>query len=229
MWPYSLMACGSRSRDKPSRLSYNVSMPSSPAVIERPKPRQERSSRRVAEYLEVAATLFAEVGYETATMTTIAERAGSSIGGLYRYFPDKRALAVALQKRYSTDLDALWSSVLKDLKEVPIADFADQLMDCMVKFVSDRPGYFTLLAASIHYRRDAASRSHLRSQFSRAFLSKNRSLSQEEALLAANVAIQMIKGMLAVCAEVEVRRRAPVVREFKRAMTNYLTDVLNRK
>jgi hypothetical protein len=46
---------------------------------------------------------------------------------------------VALRKRYSTDLDALWSSVLKDLKEVPIADFAEQLMDCMVKFVSDRP------------------------------------------------------------------------------------------
>jgi hypothetical protein len=83
--------------------------------------------------------------------------------------------------------------------------------------------------ASIHHRRDAASRSHLRSQFGKPSLSKNRSLSQEETLLAANVAIQMIKGMLAVCAEVEVRRRASVIREFKRAMTNYLTDVLNSK
>jgi AcrR family transcriptional regulator len=203
-------------------------MPSRPTDVERPKPQQKRSSRRVAEYLEVAATLFAEVGYEAATMTTIAERAGSSIGGLYRYFPDKQTLAVALQERYHSDADALWAPVLKELKEAPIADFADYLMDYMVKFASDRPGYFTLLAAPIQYRRDAQSRSHLRSQIGKAFLSKKPSLSQEEALLAANVAIQMIKGMLAVCAEVEARRRAPIIREFKRAMTNYLTDVLKR-
>ena len=114
-------------------------MPSRPTDVERPKPQQKRSSRRVAEYLEVAATLFAEVGYEAATMTTIAERAGSSIGGLYRYFPDKQALAVALQERYHSDADALWSSALKELKKAPIAAFADYLMDCVVKFVSNRP------------------------------------------------------------------------------------------
>jgi AcrR family transcriptional regulator len=204
-------------------------MPSSPTDTKRPKPQQERSSRRVTEYLGIAAALFAEVGYEAATMTTIADRAGSSIGGLYRYFPDKQSLAIALQERYAADLDTLWESVLQELKELSIREFADHLMDRMVKFVTDRPGYFPLLAAPIHYRRDAATRSHLRAQFGKAFLSKNRSLSQQEALLAANVAIQMIKGMLAVCAEVEPKRRAPVVREFKRAMTNYLADVLQSK
>jgi AcrR family transcriptional regulator len=203
-------------------------MPSRSTDVERPKPQQKRSSRRVAEYLEVAAKLFDEVGYEAATMTTIAERAGSSIGGLYRYFPDKQALAVALQERYHSDADALWSSALEELKKARIADFADCLMDHMVKFVSDRPGYFTLLAAPVQYRRNAQSRTHLRSQIGNAFVSKNPSLSQEEAVLAANVCIQMIKGMIAVAAEVEARRRALVIREFKRAMTNYLTDVLKR-
>jgi AcrR family transcriptional regulator len=183
----------------------------------------------VTEYLGITAALFAEVGYEAATMTTIADRAGSSIGGLYRYFPDKQSLAIALQERYRADLDTLWESVLQELKELSIREFADHLMDRMVKFVTDRPGYFTLLTAPIHYRRDAATRTHLRAQFGKAFLSKNRSLSQQEALLAANVAIQMIKGMLAVCAEVEPKRRAAVVREFKRAMTNYLADVLQSK
>jgi AcrR family transcriptional regulator len=183
----------------------------------------------VTEYLGITAALFAEVGYEAATMTTIADRAGSSIGGLYRYFPDKQSLAIALQERYRADLDTLWESVLQELKELSIREFADHLMDRMVKFVTDRPGYFTLLTAPIHYRTDAATRTHLRAQFGKAFLSKNRSLSQQEALLAANVAIQMIKGMLAVCAEVAPKRRAAVVREFKRAMTNYLADVLQSK
>jgi AcrR family transcriptional regulator len=203
-----------------------MSMPSPSVETDRPKPQQQRSSQRVSEYLEIAANLFAEAGYEAATMTAIAERAGSSIGGLYRYFPDKQAIAVALRKRYADDLDALWTSVLEELKQLSIADFAEGLMDWMVEFVSERPGFFALLGVPIHYRRDTATRHHLRAQFSKAFRAKNTSLSQEEALLAANVAIQMIKGMLAVCAEVEPRRRPPVIREFKRAMANYLTDVL---
>src|SRR5271170_3681488 len=119
-------------------------MPSRPTDVERPKPQQKRSSRRVAEYLEVAATLFAEVGYEAATMTTIAERAGSSIGGLYRYFPDKQALAVALQERYHSDADALWSPALKELKKAPIADVADSIStewpDTQSSSFADRQG-----------------------------------------------------------------------------------------
>ncbi len=201
-------------------------MPSPSVETDRPKPQQQRSSRRVSEYLEIAAALFAEAGYETATMTAIAERAGSSIGGLYRYFPDKQAIAVALQKRYTDDLDVLWGAVLEELEQSSIADFADRLMDRMVEFVSERPGFFALLGVPIHYRRDIATRNHLRAQFSKAFRVKNSCLSQEEGLLAANVAIQIIKGMLAVCAEVEPRRRPPVIREFKRAMKDYLADVL---
>ncbi|HEY2466431.1 MAG TPA: helix-turn-helix domain-containing protein, partial [Terracidiphilus sp.] len=59
-------------------------------------PQQERSERRLAAFLDAAAALFAEVGYEAATMTAIAERSGSSIGALYNYFPDKQAVALTL-------------------------------------------------------------------------------------------------------------------------------------
>ena len=59
-------------------------------------PQQERSERRLAAFLDAAAALFAEVGYEAATMTEIAERSGSSIGALYNYFPDKQSIAFTL-------------------------------------------------------------------------------------------------------------------------------------
>ena len=39
----------------------------------RVKPQQERATRRLANFLDVAADLFAEIGYEAATMTAIAE------------------------------------------------------------------------------------------------------------------------------------------------------------
>jgi AcrR family transcriptional regulator len=134
--------------------------------VDRPFAQQERSSKRVAEYPEVAANLFNEVGYEAATMTAIAERAGSSIGGLYRYFPDKQAVALALQTRYSSEFDEVWTSVIAKSKDITVAEFSHQLLDCMAEFVSERPGYFTLLTAPINYRRDAASRTNLRTQFS---------------------------------------------------------------
>ena len=60
-------------------LTFNMSMSSYPAVA--PKvPRQERGERRVAELLEAAEAVIAESGYEAATMSAIAERAGAAIG-----------------------------------------------------------------------------------------------------------------------------------------------------
>ena len=38
------------------------------------EPQQERATRRFANFLDVAAVLFAQIGYEATTMTAIAER-----------------------------------------------------------------------------------------------------------------------------------------------------------
>ena len=68
-------------------------------------PQQERSSRRLASFLDAAAELFVEVGYEATTMTAIAERSGSSIGALYNYFPDKQAVALTLLGQYAQEME----------------------------------------------------------------------------------------------------------------------------
>src|SRR5271170_1433912 len=68
-------------------------------------PQQERSSRRLASFLDAAAQLFVEVGYEATTMTAIAERSGSSIGALYNYFPDKQAVALTLLGQYAQEME----------------------------------------------------------------------------------------------------------------------------
>jgi AcrR family transcriptional regulator len=124
-------------------------MPSPSLPIERPVPQQQRSSRRVAEYLDTAAGLFAEVGYEATTMTAIAERAGSSIGGLYRYFPDKPTLALALYREYSQDLEGVWTPLFKEATTLSPAEFAERLMARMADFAAKRPGYLPLLTSPI--------------------------------------------------------------------------------
>jgi AcrR family transcriptional regulator len=50
--------------------------------------------------VEAADRVFADVGYEAATMEQIAERAETSIGSVYQFFPNKGALFEALCDRY---------------------------------------------------------------------------------------------------------------------------------
>ena len=77
-------------------------------------PKQQRGKQRVAELLRAATTVFAEKGYEAATMTEIAACADAPIGSLYQFFPDKEALADTLVQNYAallaTDLKALEAS-----------------------------------------------------------------------------------------------------------------------
>jgi len=55
----------------------------------------------VAVILEATAQLLERDGLEGFTTNAVAERAGVSIGAIYRYFPNKRALMLALAERES--------------------------------------------------------------------------------------------------------------------------------
>jgi AcrR family transcriptional regulator len=46
-------------------------------------------------FVAAAARSFAEIGYEATTMAGVAERAGSSVGNLYKYFSSKQQLLAA--------------------------------------------------------------------------------------------------------------------------------------
>jgi AcrR family transcriptional regulator len=56
------------------------------------------------------AQLLAEQGFESLTTARVAERAGVSIGSLYQYFPNKRALAAAVIDHYGEALTASFSA-----------------------------------------------------------------------------------------------------------------------
>ena len=51
----------------------------------------------------VAIRLISERGYEATTLRDIAKEAGVSVGLLYRYFPSKQAVVIALYDELSTD------------------------------------------------------------------------------------------------------------------------------
>ncbi len=78
----------------------------------RNEPVQARSTARLAALLDSAASVIDEIGYERLTTAMVAERAGASIGTVYRYFPDRIAVLQSLAARNS---ERLMSTVAGEL------------------------------------------------------------------------------------------------------------------
>jgi len=202
-------------------------MPSISSSTVRREPQQERSTRRLASFLDAAAELFVEAGFEAATMTTIAERSGASIGTLYHYFPDKHSVASALLNQYAQELEAHWKPLMEQAKTLTPQRFADCFIERITDFVKERPAYLALLTAPTRFSRDPAARKALRVAIANAFRIKNPSLSSERALLAANVALQTVKGLTVLYSAATPKEKPVVVDEFKKLLTLYLSTVLS--
>ncbi len=83
-----------------------------PIPSPRKMPVQARSRERVERILDAAAVVFADAGYEASTTEAIAERAGASIGSLYQFFPNKRALFDAVARRHLERASSLFDALL---------------------------------------------------------------------------------------------------------------------
>jgi hypothetical protein len=67
----------------------------------------------------------------------------------------------------------------------------------------------------------------LRIAIANAFRAKDPSLASEKAMLAANISLQMVKGMTTLYAEASLREKPLIIAEFKKALTLYLGSVLS--
>jgi AcrR family transcriptional regulator len=200
-----------------------------PSVLSNPvrvAPQQKRSERRLAAFLDAAAALFAEVGYEAATMTAIAERSASSIGALYNYFPDKQAIALTLVNQYGQELEAYWKPLIEQAAKLTHREFADLFIERITELVQQRPAYLSLATAPVRFRRPPAAKKALWAAIATAFRAKNPSLSEEQSVLAAKVTLQMVSGLMMLYAEAAPKGKDLVVDEFKKVLTSYLGTIV---
>ena len=96
-------------------------------------PRREVGRQRVAELLEAAAVVIQERGFEAATMAEIAARADAKIGSLYRFFPNKEAVADALMQHHTEVLQAEYEAINARAPSLTPEALADTLIDLLVK------------------------------------------------------------------------------------------------
>jgi AcrR family transcriptional regulator len=116
----------------------------------RNRPRQARSAARVELLLDVAEEVFEEVGYDAATTNLVAARADVPVGTLYRWFPDKAALAEALTDRYLDRLVELYAELLTDLEPGErIGDFLHRVMARLVAHTQDQRALPALLVSAM--------------------------------------------------------------------------------
>jgi AcrR family transcriptional regulator len=117
-------------------------------TVRRRVPTQQRSQERLARIARAAGELCAEVGADAMTMEAIAARAGTSIGSVYQFFPNKDALLHAVAERYAADLLALLDAGdAPDVATLPLEEVVAAVLEPFVAFHHAHPGYFALLFA----------------------------------------------------------------------------------
>jgi AcrR family transcriptional regulator len=78
------------------------------------RPRQRRGEQRVEAILDAAAALITEHGADGLTVQALADRARTSKGSLYHFFPDLPAVLCALADRHASAVTELTAAMIAD-------------------------------------------------------------------------------------------------------------------
>ena len=105
---------------------------------------QGRSLARVSRMLDSCAELMDEIGYDGLTTTLLAERAGVAIGSVYQFFPDKRAIVLALAQRNIESYVERLSTKIASGELTHWWDAVDAAMDEFIDMNRSTPGFRTL-------------------------------------------------------------------------------------
>jgi AcrR family transcriptional regulator len=194
-----------------------------PRNLAHPKvPQQPRGERRVAELLEAAEAVIAHIGYEAATMSAIAARAGAAIGSLYQFFPNKACITQALRTEYAKQFDSLYAPLAMQAKTLNRQALVSHLIELTVRFVDTHPALPALLDAPQSTRVPAAMRAVLRQRFAQVLLAQSPRMSKPKALRLGTVALHIVKALNQLYVELPPRERRTMIQEFKMVLLSYL-------
>ncbi len=180
----------------------------------------------MAELLDAAEAVLAEHGYEAATMSAVARRAGASIGSLYQFFPNKAALAAALRNRYAKEYDESCGKLEEKLETVNPRRLVDHLITLNLVFVETHPAFVALLDAPHSTRISEALRVRLRDRFARLVRARRPRMSKEKAGQVAMVTLHILRGLNQLYAEAPAARRSGLVAEFRAVLSEYLGSIM---
>ncbi len=217
---------------RPSR-STPPPAPAAPAAPPRRTPTQRRSQERLARIAQAAGELCAEQGADAVTMEAIAARAGTSIGSLYQFYPNRDALLQAVAERYVADLLQLLDEeeAPADAAGAPLPALVDAVLAPFERFHRTHPGYFAVLFAPAGSRALATVRGRLRERLvARAEELLRRRAPRLGAARRRRVARAAVEAARALLQYVETAlpaaERRPMRAELRRMLVAYLESEL---
>jgi AcrR family transcriptional regulator len=120
-----------------------------PKRTRRRTPKQRRAQETVEAVLDAVARLVKREGVEGVTTNGIAATAGISIGSLYQYFPDKRAILVAVRDRHVDEMARLVERKLIEHAAEPLDQLLRALLEAMVGAHAAEPALYELLLTQL--------------------------------------------------------------------------------
>lgn len=192
----------------------------------RRRPKQRRARETVEAILDAVTKILKREGSQALTTNRIADVAGVSIGSLYQYFPDKRAIFIALHRRHIEQMDRLVERTLVEHATSSLEDLLRAMVNAMIDTHSGDPEFYQLLMVEVPHRADGSQDFAVRldGAFRLAIAAKGRSRTENELDKAAFIVANMMDGL---CHGAVLRRPAKVsLREAKdeivRALLAYL-------
>jgi AcrR family transcriptional regulator len=97
------------------------------------------------ELLRAAEGIFAEEGLQTAKVENIAARAGVSVGTVYNYFVDRKALVDAVMEQRKAELIARLDQLSRDTEGRTFFDRLDAMLREVLNYFHGQRPYFLLM------------------------------------------------------------------------------------
>ena len=190
-------------------------------------PTQERSRRRLENILHAAATAFADQGFDAAKMEAIAQEAGTSIGSVYQFFANKRALFRAVAERcLERSREAFAERLLKDTSQRPWDELVDDVVETFAALHRKDASFRALVSNVQLYEEFAEADRALLEEFVRgtSMLMGQRAPLIPEARrnIVAQTVVHAIAGLLLAASRLGPDTFEPMLAEIKLLVLRYL-------
>jgi AcrR family transcriptional regulator len=173
--------------------------------------------------MAAGAAVIAEQGYDAATMTAIAARAGASIGSLYQFFPTKPLLADALHAALLGALSELLAALEAATAGQRAAARVGALFDRLAGFLEEHPAFAALAGRrDIDPARKQATRQRLRQQIAALLQGAAPPVPAARAEVLAAVVLQVMQATVALGASDEEPLRGAARAELRRMLAAHL-------
>ena len=211
-------------------VDHSLSAPSrlGPLVDRLRRPRQRRGEQRVQVILDAAASLIAEHGADGLTIQALADRARTSKGSLYHFFPDLPSVLCALADRHAAAVTELTAALVADRSiewsRLTIAEAVDRFLSPL-SYIEAHPDLLALartpLVADTTTRRLAP----IRDLATHILTQRCPALAGRRLLAAASTMVALVDGVVGYCLRSDDVSAPLMVAELHCVLCAYLSTL----